>query len=89
MSEHQPTGLPTSIAAAWNSYREMVIPDVSSPEEIEMFRLSFWGGASAMFFLQMKCLDRGGDATDGDGRRIRDISAEIMAFAGDFETEVS
>lgn len=77
-----------SIAAAWNSYLEMVLPPTIAPGLRADLRLAFYGGAATLFYSILNALDEGEEPTDADLARMNAINDEIDQFAKTFDAEV-
>lgn len=78
------------IAAGWVTLQSMVMPEsASATQRIEM-RKAFYAGAQHLFACIMTGLDGDDDLqpTDADLHRMDLISAELEAFAREFETEI-
>ncbi|MGH8122237.1 MAG: hypothetical protein ACREPT_05650 [Rudaea sp.] len=77
-----------SIEAAWQSYRDAVIPRDAPDIQINECRLAFWGGAAVLFSAIINMLDPGAEPTDMDLLRMDAIHQEIVAFGKTFDAEI-
>ena len=77
-----------SIAAAWRSYRELVLEGRGSEAARADCYLAFWAGAATLFYSIMDCLDTGDEPTEADLKRMDNIHNEIERFTETFDAEV-
>lgn len=77
-----------SIAAAWRSYRELVLPRTIAPGMRDDLQLAFFAGAATLFYSIIATLDEGEEPTEADLARMDAINNEIETFAKSFDSEV-
>jgi hypothetical protein len=68
------------IEAAWESYRQRVIPHGASQVQITETRNGFYAGALSLFSAIMTTLDPGDEATDADLQVMAEIQTELDSF---------
>lgn len=69
------------VLEAWNKYREHCVPPAAGLEQVEYLKMTFFGGASAMFFSMIGNMSEGGDVEDSDMQMIDDLHDELKEFA--------
>lgn len=67
------------IESEWKKFCLACFGNISEQQYIDL-RRTFYGGASALFFLFMNMLEPGEEPTEADLTRITALRAELFAF---------
>lgn len=70
------------IEGEWKAFCLACFGDISEQQYIDL-RRTFYGGASALFFIFMSVLEPGEEPTEGDLEKITALQNEILSFNKD------
>lgn len=73
------------IEIEWRKFCLACFGDISKQQYIDL-RLTFYGGAAALYFILMTALDAGDVPTEADLARMRTLHAEIHDFNEDVKS---
>ena len=71
---------PKRVEAIWLSYREQVIPQAASSDQLRDLRRAFYAGAHGLLTEILRMLEPGEDATTADLYAMAAIHNELIAF---------
>lgn len=70
------------IQSAWESYKDKVIPKEAGSIQLKESKLAFFAGAGILFYFLVNVMSPGGEVTESDMQKMRDIQKEIEEFKG-------
>lgn len=72
-----------TIAAAWSSFEQSVLPDTASAIQRQETRRSFYAGAATLLETITTMLEPGDEMTEADLHKMTELDAELRRFATD------
>lgn len=70
--------------AGWVLFRDQVVAETASDDQLREMKLAFFAGAHHLFGSIMTVLQPGAEPTTADMRRLTNISKELLAFGAEY-----
>ena len=75
------------VEAGWRSMHAIAFPNGTLPEQYDMLREAFFGGAQHLFGSLMSALDADEEPTSEDMDRMNKIDEELKEFIKEYATK--